>query len=69
MKEITTEEFKKIIKEGIPDLHPPMKESDAQVNHAPKRKEILNNSEKKLEIQMIYITHRIDTHHGIKKAI
>ena len=38
--------FKEQIKQGIPDVLPPKQEYDTQINHAPKRKEILNNLQK-----------------------
>ena len=47
----TTLSFKNQIKEGIPNVLPPKKELDPNVNHAPKRKDILNESEKKLALQ------------------
>ena len=48
---MNTEEFKKAILEGIPAQLPPKKELDASVSHAPKRKEILNEEEKKLALK------------------
>lgn len=44
-------DFKKAILEGIPDTLPAAKNYDPNVNHAPKRKEILNAEEKKLALQ------------------
>jgi urocanate hydratase len=44
-------EFKSVIQEGIPDILPGMKPFNTSVNHAPKRKDILNQSEKKLALQ------------------
>jgi urocanate hydratase len=44
-------EFKKLVAEGIPSELPQPKPYDPDLNHAPKRKEILNNSEKKLAIK------------------
>jgi urocanate hydratase len=44
-------DFKKAILEGIPDKLPAAKAYDPNVNHAPKRKEILNAEEKKLALQ------------------
>ena len=38
------------IKQGIPSVLPNPKPWDPAVNHAPKRKEILSNTEKKLAI-------------------
>ena len=46
-----TMDFKTAILQGIPDTLPPHKPFDSTVNHAPKRKEILNQSEKKLAVK------------------
>lgn len=43
--------FKEQILEGIPQQLPPKKEYDPEVNHAPKRKEILSPEEKKLALR------------------
>jgi urocanate hydratase len=43
--------FKKQIKQGIPNELPNIKEYDTNINHAPKRKEILSDEEKKLALQ------------------
>ncbi len=43
--------FKEAITEGIPALLPFKKEHDNNINHAPKRKEILTTDEKKLAIR------------------
>jgi urocanate hydratase len=48
---MTTSEFKKQIAEGIPSELPVAKPYDPDLNHAPKRKEILNNAEKRLAIK------------------
>jgi urocanate hydratase len=48
---MTNEEFKKQILQGIPTQLPPIKSLDKQLNHAPKRKDILNVEEKKLAIR------------------
>jgi urocanate hydratase len=45
------EDFKKQILTGIPDELPPVKFYDATLNHAPKRKDILSEAEKKLAIR------------------
>ena len=47
----TTTDFKRQILEGIPDGLPEAKPYDPDVNHAPKRKEILNDEEKKLALR------------------
>ena len=44
-------DFQKQILEGIPDVLPPRKEYDPSINHAPKRKDILSEAEKRLAIR------------------
>jgi urocanate hydratase len=44
-------DFQKAILEGIPDILPEQKVPDRNLNHAPKRKNILNQEEKKLAIK------------------
>ena len=46
-------EFREAILEGIPDYLPELQEYDNTVSHAPKRKEILTNKEKKLALKML----------------
>jgi len=48
---MTASEFKKLIKQGIPDKLPKPHPWDASLNHAPKRKDILNTEEKKLALR------------------
>jgi urocanate hydratase len=48
---MSTTDFKKLIAEGIPLELPAFKFYDRNINHAPKRKEILNRAEKKLAIK------------------
>lgn len=48
---MTINEFKIKISEGIPTVLPPLKEYDNSINHAPKRKDILNDGEKVLAIK------------------
>jgi urocanate hydratase len=48
---MTTTDFKRKIAEGIPDDLPEIKPYDNNLNHAPKRKDILNGSEKRLAIK------------------
>ncbi|TXE06911.1 urocanate hydratase [Gelidibacter salicanalis] len=43
--------FKDQILEGIPSVLPPVKPYDETINHAPKRKDILSDEEKKLALQ------------------
>lgn len=48
---MTNEEFKAAIRAGIPDVLPEPREYDKEVNHAPKRKGILTEDEKKLALR------------------
>lgn len=48
---MTPEEFKQSIREGIPAELPAPKPYDPEINHAPKRKDILTQEEKKLAIR------------------
>jgi len=48
---MTTTTFRKTISEGIPDTLPAVKEYDLTINHAPKRKDILTDKEKKLALK------------------
>lgn len=48
---MSTSEFKRLIAEGIPDELPVLKPYDYNINHAPKRKDILNSTEKKLAVK------------------
>ena len=48
---MTTEKFKSLVIQGIPDDLPEAKAWDSSVNHAPKRKQILTVHEKKLAIK------------------
>lgn len=48
---MTIEEFKKLVSEGIPDELPPLIPLDPEINHAPKRKDILTSDEKKLALK------------------
>jgi urocanate hydratase len=43
--------FKEQIRQGIPNVLPAKKEYDSSINHAPKRKEILSEEEKKLALK------------------
>ena len=44
-------DFQKDICAGIPDVLPPKKAYDKDINHAPKRKDILNKEEKRLALK------------------
>lgn len=48
---MSTSEFKRLIAEGITDELPVLKPYDYNINHAPKRKDILNRTEKKLAVK------------------
>ncbi len=48
---MTLEEFQQSIREGIPAELPALKPYDPEINHAPKRKDILTREEKKLAIR------------------
>ncbi len=48
---MTIQEFQNDIKQGIPAVLPPKKAYESSINHAPKRKEILNAEEKKLAVR------------------
>jgi urocanate hydratase len=50
-KNISKEQFSALVLQGISSELPPSKEFDATINHAPKRKDILNPTEKKLAIR------------------
>jgi urocanate hydratase len=48
---MNSQEFKKAILEGIPEQLPPRQEPDPELNHAPRRKDILTPEEKKLALR------------------
>ena len=48
---MTLEEFQQSIREGIPDVLPEPKPYDPEINHAPKRKDILTREEKRLALR------------------
>ncbi len=48
---MNTQEFQKDIQQGIPTVLPAKKSYDLEINHAPKRKDILTKEEKKLALQ------------------
>ncbi|MBR6445320.1 MAG: urocanate hydratase [Prevotella sp.] len=48
---MTNEDFRKEIQLGIPNELPEIKPYDTEINHAPKRKEILSEEEKKLALR------------------
>ncbi len=51
LEKMNTEQFKAAILEGIPEQLPPRQEPDPDLNHAPRRKDILTPREKKLAIR------------------
>jgi urocanate hydratase len=51
LQDISTAQFQQTIRAGIPSELPAPKAFDANTNHAPKRKEILNEEEKKLALR------------------
>lgn len=48
---MNTEEFRRLVSEGIPDSLPEPRLFDTNVNHAPRRKDILTPEEKKLAVR------------------
>ena len=48
---MTTEQFQQEIRLGIPDTLPEMPQYDTEINHAPKRKDILTPEQKKLALR------------------
>jgi urocanate hydratase len=48
---MTIDEFRKQVAEGIPDELPAIKPYDASLNHPPRRKDVLNKSEKVLAVK------------------
>ncbi|WP_127716951.1 urocanate hydratase [Halobacteriovorax sp. HLS] len=48
---MNSQQFKETILQGIPSELPPKKEYDQSINHAPNRKQILNEKEKKLALK------------------
>ncbi|OFX30667.1 MAG: urocanate hydratase [Bacteroidetes bacterium GWA2_32_17] len=48
---MTVNEFQNAIRHGIPDVLPEVKPFDENINHAPKRKDILSVTEKKLALK------------------
>ncbi len=48
---MTIEQFQQEIRAGIPDVLPPMPAYDNDINHAPRRKDILTTEEKRLSLR------------------
>lgn len=51
MSVISASRFSELILQGIPDQLPPAKPYDANINHAPRRKDLLSADEKKLALR------------------
>ncbi len=51
MKEISLDEFRRLVQQGIPSELPEAKAFEPNINHAPKRKEVLNEREKELALK------------------
>jgi urocanate hydratase len=61
---MATDNFKDLVLQGIPNDLPPAKAWDSTVNHAPKRKQILSASEKKLALKNA-LRYFPEKHHAI----
>ncbi len=61
---MATDNFKELVLQGIPDDLPPAKAWDNSVNHAPNRKKILTDSEKKLALKNA-LRYFPEKHHAI----
>ncbi len=59
--------FKKQIKQGIPNELPNLKEYDKNINHAPKRKNILSDEEKKLALKNALRYFKTEQHEVLAK--
>jgi urocanate hydratase len=59
------QEFQKAIRQGIPEQLPPPKKPNLNVSHAPKRKNILSNDEKKLALQNALRYFRVKFHSAL----
>ena len=64
---ITLEDFRKQIAEGIPTAIPAKKEYEKDINHAPKRKDILNNKEKQLALKNALRYFPVEQHEELAK--
>lgn len=61
---MTLSEFQKAILQGIPDVLPQPKAYEPNINHAPKRKDILTKEEKKLAVRNA-LRYFDPKHHGV----
>ncbi|HUX95854.1 MAG TPA: urocanate hydratase [Bacteroidales bacterium] len=59
---MTTANFKELVSEGIPGRLPDIKPYDNQINHAPRRRQILNRDEKKLALKNALRYFPVDFH-------
>jgi urocanate hydratase len=64
---MSTDDFKKQVAEGIPDELPEIKQYDYNLNHAPKRKDILSVTEKKLALKNA-LRYFPEKFHGVLSA-
>jgi urocanate hydratase len=64
---MNSSEFKKLISEGIPSELPPLKEYDQNINHAPRRKDILTRDEKKLALKNALRYFPVNLHSALIK--
>ena len=67
LNQMTKEDIKADISQGIPNSIPPKKPYDPSVNHAPKRKEILTAEEKKLALRNALRYFSSDHHEELAK--
>jgi urocanate hydratase len=61
---MSSEDFKKLVRQGIPLELPKAKTYEPNINHAPKRKDILNAEEKKLAVRNALRYFDVK-HHGV----
>jgi urocanate hydratase len=64
---MTPAEFKKLVSEGIPSELPPLKPYDQNINHAPRRKDILTRDEKKLALKNALRYFPVNLHSALAK--
>ena len=62
---MTVDEFRRSILQGIPDKIPPEKEYQKDINHAPRRKDILTPDEKKLALKNALRYFNKENHAGL----
>ena len=61
---MSTDEFRNIILQGIPEELPPLKTYDVSINHAPKRKDVLSPQEKILALKNA-LRYFPEKHHAV----